>query len=213
MAVLSQNARWFFTIDKDNLGRVWEVASGKTVGKDLKLGHPVSLAAVSADGRWVAVLGSDNVLRVWNVLEAGWWGKPIHLEQPVTKMVVGSAGGKLVVATQGEDQARVWDVTTGSALTPPLRNGGSFAAVGFFAVGKLVATASRMGTVRIWEMAGELKGDESPDMRPIEQLTSLAQVLSAARIDERHQQQSLMPKELKDEWTKFRLFGMRLGPR
>jgi serine/threonine protein kinase len=199
-AVLSNNANWLFTVDQDNIGRLWEVGSGKTVGKDVKMGQEVTLAAVSSDGQWVAVLGQDNGLRVWNVMKAGWVGKPIHLEQGVGKMVVGSSGGRLVVATQWEDHARIWDAATAKALTPRLRNGGSFAAVGFFAVGQLIATTSRMGTVRIWELPGQLKEDESPDMRPIAQLTALAQVLSGARIDEWQQQQSLQAADLLSAW-------------
>jgi WD40 repeat protein len=115
-------------------------------------------------------------------------------------MVVGAAGRRIIVATQGENQARVWDVATAKKLTPPLRNGGSSKAVGFFSVGKQIATVSRMGTVRIWELPGDAKSETSPDMRSIENLTALAQVLASARIDERQQQHELQAAEVLATW-------------
>src|SRR5262249_20576302 len=124
-AVLSDDAQWLFTSDRNNLGQVWEAASGKAIGKPVALGQAISVGAISRDGRLIAVIGSDGVVRVWNAKEEGWGGKPIQPELPVNKMVVGVAGGRIILATQGENQARVWDVATGKVLTPPLRNGGS----------------------------------------------------------------------------------------
>jgi len=199
-AVLSDDAHRLFTVDRDNLGQLWEAVSGKAIGEPFAMGQAISLAAISRDGRLVAVLGPDNAVRVWNPVEAGWVGKPIQPELPVNKMVVGIAGGRTILATQGENQARVWDVVTGKMLTPPLRNGGSSKAVGFFSVGKQIATVSRMGTVRIWELPGEAKTEASPDMRPIEHLTALAQVLASARIDEHQERQELPAAEVLATW-------------
>jgi hypothetical protein len=203
-AVLNDDAQWLFTSDRHNLGQVWETASGKANGKAFALDQPISMAAISHDGRLVAVIGSENAVRVWNVAASGWVGKTIRPEHPVKKMVVGTAGGRTIVATQSENLARIWDVATGRVLTPPLRNGGSSAAVGFFTAGKQIATVSRMGTVRIWELPGAGKVDASPDMRPIEHLTALAQVLAAARIDEHQQQQELQAAEMLTAWKLIR---------
>src|SRR5207249_2034195 len=57
------------------------------------------------------------------------------------------------IATVGEDAAvRVWDATTGEALTPPLQHNGTVWQARFSADGRRVVAASEDATVRVWDL-------------------------------------------------------------
>lgn len=59
----------------DTTVRVWDLATGRPIGKPL-IGHTESVRAVATgvvDGRPVAVTGSsDETVRVWDLAVSGW---------------------------------------------------------------------------------------------------------------------------------------------
>ena len=58
-----------------------------------------------------------------------------------------------MVTASYDKTARVWDVATGKALTPPLEHNGLIYAAVFSPDGALVATASHDYTARVWDAA------------------------------------------------------------
>src|SRR5207247_1377556 len=70
-----------------------------------------------------------------------------------------SPDGRYVVTACGEfsrqvpGYARVWDVTTGEAVTPPLKHGNDVTSASFSPDGRRVVTASWDNTARVWDVA------------------------------------------------------------
>jgi len=73
-----------------------------------------------------------------------------------------SSDGRLVVTANGAGEAQVWDISTGQAVTPPLRHFGPIALADFSAGGKQVVIVGREGPVRVWELPPVLDGDGLP---------------------------------------------------
>ncbi len=65
--VVSPDGKALLTASADGTARLWDVATGKSLGPPLIHRGPVAAAAFSADGR-VALTGSyDNTARLWPV--------------------------------------------------------------------------------------------------------------------------------------------------
>jgi len=62
-----------------------------------------------------------------------------------------SPDGTSVVTASEDGTARVWDVTSGAPITPPLRHAGPIHYVEFNTNGTRVVTASADGTARVWD--------------------------------------------------------------
>jgi WD40 repeat protein/serine/threonine protein kinase len=71
-------------------------------------------------------------------------------QAPVTHAVF-SPDGRRVLTTSHDRTARIWDLATGQALTPPLEHGDKVYHAAFSGDGRLVATTSDDGTARIWD--------------------------------------------------------------
>jgi WD40 repeat protein/serine/threonine protein kinase len=67
------------------------------------------------------------------------------------KHVAFSPDGRRVVTASYDHTARVWDASTGEAVTPPLAHGDSVLRAWFSPDGRRVVTASRDRTARVWD--------------------------------------------------------------
>ncbi len=71
--------------------------------------------------------------------------------RPINWAALDPSGRRLVTAG-GDGTARVWDVATGSALTPALPHDGPVNRAGFRNDGARLVTASEDGIVRVWDL-------------------------------------------------------------
>ncbi|WP_435008643.1 WD40 repeat domain-containing serine/threonine protein kinase [Tundrisphaera lichenicola] len=68
--------------------------------------------------------------------------------------------GRRLATASGDRAARLWDLSTGSSLAPPLKHEGSVRAVAFHPDGDWIATGSDEGTIRRWDaLTGEPRGE------------------------------------------------------
>ena len=56
-----------------------------------------------------------------------------------------------MVTASDDNTARIWDITSGEMLVPPLRHDGTVVQARFSPEGQRVATASRDQTARVWD--------------------------------------------------------------
>jgi eukaryotic-like serine/threonine-protein kinase len=175
-ASFSPDGRRVVTASADHSARVWDAETGAPLTPPLRHGAGVAYASFSPDGRCVVTGSRNGTARVWDAIS----GEPVT---PLLKNGMGlirarfSPDGRWVMTGgSGDYSARLWDAVTGESLSPPLKHRGWVHAIAFSPDGRWLATACHDGTVKIWPLP-------APDRRPLEDLVSLAQLLSAQRVD------------------------------
>ncbi len=79
--------------------------------------------------------------------------------------------GRRLATAGGDGTARLWDVATGSALSPPLRHEGPVRTLAFRPDGSIVATAGDDGILRQWDtLTGTLLVESVPCGAPVHAL-------------------------------------------
>jgi WD40 repeat protein/serine/threonine protein kinase len=140
---------------EDGAVRLWDASSGETYKTIPGLHHGlVRSAAISSDGKWLVSGGADGRVVVSELAS----GKVLHALQH--KAVVCAVGfdpkQTAVVATYDhpEPVVRVWEFATGK-VTSLVGHGHHVVNFSLRPDGRLLASCSTDGSVRLWEMAGE----------------------------------------------------------
>jgi eukaryotic-like serine/threonine-protein kinase len=153
---------------------VVDAATGDPDGPRLRHSSRITHAALSPDGRRVVTASDDNTAQVWDAVTGSRLIPPLMHKATVLYAAFSPDGGRVV--TSSEDRtARVWDTASGEALTPPLWHPRSVERAYFSPDDNQVITISSDRVIRSWDL--------TPDMRPVEDLVRLAQVLAGGRID------------------------------
>jgi WD40 repeat protein len=111
------------TCSFDGSLRVWNLKSGKQMGKDLRDGDSgVWSIALSPDGTKVFSGGDDGGVRLWDIdtgkLIARWTG---HTNTVIS--VCWSREGYRVVSESDDGTAREWDMENGDIILGPIKTG------------------------------------------------------------------------------------------
>jgi WD40 repeat protein/serine/threonine protein kinase len=106
--------------------------------------------------RIAAVLGqAPRLVRLW------------HHDHEVEHVAFSPDGRRIVTASK-DHTARVWDVRTGAAVSPPLRHGHLVWKAAFSPDGRRVVTAGHDRTARVWEVrSGQAVGPPLPHNGPV----------------------------------------------
>jgi RNA polymerase sigma factor (sigma-70 family) len=151
----SPDSKLLATGSWDNVIRIWDAASGRSL-RDI---HPqegwVWGVAFSPDGKLLATAGDHRgkKVRLWDVAT----GKAVRAFEGHGDQIRGlsyAPDGKTIASASFDGTVRVWDAETGKELRqiaageqPTLRS------VSFSPDGKLLATTDASNTVRLWEAA------------------------------------------------------------
>ena len=153
-AEFSPDGQFLVTASQDGSARVWETATGVSIG-DL-LGHQDSVvkARFGADGKLVATASMDRTVRLWDI-SAG-----IQLRGH-TDWVTNAAfdrTGERVVTTSWDGTVGVWNARTGDSIRKIEPRAGGLNKAAFSPDGQFVVAVGVDGFARTWNAAtGELQ--------------------------------------------------------
>jgi WD40 repeat protein len=158
--------------EKEGTVRLWELKSGKQVGRFRTTPVIINALSFSPNGRTIlalsyqpqredagAVKKPTSTLRIWDVRT----GKILHDTRIPTfvRSAVWSPDGKYVLTGgRGLGSTAVWDVFSGKVVRELAMETESVDAAAFSADGHLAATGDAAGLVSIWDLAtGEKRAD------------------------------------------------------
>jgi WD40 repeat protein len=139
------------------------------------VGAHVSVARVSPDGKTLAVAYSNNLVELWHLGDdQRGERRPLVHDATVVQLEFSSDGRRLLARSR--DLAQVWDVTTGKAIGPAIRHGGTLLAAAMSPDGTTLVTSGDDKRLRLWDLA-------APTPSPKEMQQSLPTRLIAFRPD------------------------------
>ncbi len=138
------------TEDRKTL-RLWDVKTGKNLGRDIAGGPDTTDTAVSLNDTFV--LQSDRQGRITRLAIDD--GKPLgepRLIQPlgIHRLAV-NPDGRTFLTLSAEGTARLWDIESARPLGPPIEHDARLFAAVVSPDGRTLATATREGIVRFWD--------------------------------------------------------------
>lgn len=156
-AVFTPDGTRILTITDDGSGRMWDAATGRSVGNEVKLGTSVLAAAVSPDGKRIATAAADDVVQLWNATTGRAEGAPMQHPGPVVAMNF-TADGALLVTDSTDRTPRIWDTATAKQVNrfDAVIAGGDRVAIS--PDGKLVAVSNAMKPVSFTELSTNVSG-------------------------------------------------------
>lgn len=167
--------RTFTTSHADGSIRVWDVYDLRQLS--LMWSRPeylMTVARFSKDGRKLLFSGNDFIVRILDATTGQILAPPISERLGVR---AGNFGDDdRLISTWSGRAARVWDVSTGLPVTPPLIHAAPLDHAHFIPrTNRLLTTAYSDSVVRFWDI--------QPDPRPIDELNRIAELMSCHRTD------------------------------
>jgi WD40 repeat protein len=95
--------------------------------------------------------GATPDARVWDASTGDLSLPPLRIGDQPLGMVMWSLDGRFIVARSGENVVRVWDSTTGEAVTPLLKHNGELRLAHLVANNRLI-TLSLPNVMRAWDL-------------------------------------------------------------
>jgi WD40 repeat protein len=134
--------------------KLWDVGGKKVLVSLQGTPNGVLSLAFSGDGKKLAVSHADHVVKVWEVVT----GKEVlSVQSPYTLAVALTPDGRTLAAAQGKAVC-LWDVPSGKVLVKIQRHTEVIDALSFTPDGKNLASGSRDGTVRLWDIPKQDSG-------------------------------------------------------
>jgi WD40 repeat protein/tetratricopeptide (TPR) repeat protein len=151
-ADFSTDGLYLLVCKTPNLLQVSDAGTGEPRGPPIKSEEDLLAAKFSPDSRWIAGSGS-TALRLWDV-ESGAPGSAPMLQRDVVVDFAFSSDSRRIVATCADGTARVWDVSTGAALSPLFpHNRYANPGARFTPDGQFLVTVTPGGLLRLWDWA------------------------------------------------------------
>jgi WD40 repeat protein len=143
--------RYAETAGTGSVVRLWQMDSGRCVGKPLRFATLVRGLAFLPDGVLV-IASDDHTARTWDPARGVPLGSPLRHDAAVTAVAV-SPDGRLIATGSADRSARLWDARSGRPFGRRLAHQGSVTSVAFRPDGGALLTASLDHAARQWDLA------------------------------------------------------------
>jgi WD40 repeat protein/serine/threonine protein kinase len=132
--------------------RLWDVATGRTIGPALKQSQPIWAAAFSPDGRVLLTGSRGGEIQYWLTATGSPLG-PHMLRIGNVNAVAFSPDGttSLTSRTYEPSEATLWEFPTGTGEVVPKVRSPGVRAMAFSRDGKMLVTAGADGTAQVWD--------------------------------------------------------------
>ena len=168
-AAFSPDGRLVVAGGHDNLARVWQVVSGRLVGKALPHENWVRAVAFAPDNRRVLTGSHDMTARLWDVQTGEQLGPALRHAAEVVAVAISHDGTRGLTGSS-DKTARLWNLKTGAAIGPAMLHADPVLSVCFSDDGRFVLTASggSANEVRLWDATtGTSIGPPAVHDRPV----------------------------------------------
>jgi WD40 repeat protein/tetratricopeptide (TPR) repeat protein len=153
-ASFSADGRYVVTGSIDGAARVFEVATGRLIGKPLVHQNWVRTVAFAPDNEHVLTGSHDLTAQLWDIHTGERAGPTLHHGGEVVSVAVSPDGTKAM--TGGTNTARLWNLQTGEPIGKPMPHGEGVLSVCFTNDGSYVLSAAENGEVQLWDSATAL---------------------------------------------------------
>jgi eukaryotic-like serine/threonine-protein kinase len=167
--------------DTRRTARIQDLASGRIL-REWTHDETSWRATFSPDGRTLLLASPDRSARLWDVSTGRSKAMPLPHTGPVVTGTDYESGEPLSMAFSPDSRAvasgctdraaRLWDVSTGKLLGPPLAQHDDVTAVQFDPAGRLLAVGGHDGLVRLWALPAPVDGDPECVRLWVESLTA-----------------------------------------
>ncbi|WP_371614618.1 PQQ-binding-like beta-propeller repeat protein [Streptomyces sp. NBC_00454] len=147
VVAFAADGRTLVTADDDVIHR-WDTTTGEPAGSPL-IGE-IKAMFCRSDGGILAALRAQHTLFLWDLTTGVSISKPLIEKIPEIVGAAFSADGALLATTVGEETL-LWDTATGTVAYKLSEAAGPGDTVAFSLDGRLLATMSDHGTVRLWD--------------------------------------------------------------
>ncbi|MDP7205233.1 MAG: WD40 repeat domain-containing protein, partial [Pirellulaceae bacterium] len=134
-----------------------DTLTGKAVGAPLTIDGLVRSLAAHPDGQRILLrvstpIGNEDHAQFWNLQDRTAPPVIIRQQNPLDATVMNSTGS-LLLTSDLDGTARLWDSEGGNPVSPPLRHGSPITDMAFSHHGRYFATATDNGIVQLWSSA------------------------------------------------------------
>ncbi len=146
-----------FATGEGSAARIWDTATGKSVGKTLEHQDEVYAVAYHPDGRSLVTAGGGYA-RLWDVDTGESRGEAFVQSSTLFASGRFSADGRSFLVPGPDRAARLWSVPAGRQTRPPLAQPGEVRRLQCYRDGKSFLVESRSESsaeIRLWEASGE----------------------------------------------------------
>jgi hypothetical protein len=148
----SPDGQTILTGGTDNAARLWDAATGRSLGLPMRHGGLVQAVAFSPDGQTLLTGSDDTTARLWQAATGRPVG-PVLRHEGMVRAAAFSPDGQIILTGSDEKTARLWDAATGRPLGVPMQHQGRLWGVAFSPDGQTIVTGSEENTARLWDAA------------------------------------------------------------
>jgi WD40 repeat protein/serine/threonine protein kinase/tetratricopeptide (TPR) repeat protein len=148
----SPDGKTIVTGSMDKTARLWNVNSGKPIGRPMAHQEWARSAAFSPAGRLLATGSNDKTARLWDAATGQQVGPPLEHPGFVLSVAFSPDGRTLVTGCQ-DGAARLWSTTSGRLVGQEMVHSSLVWSVAFSPDGKTILTGSWDKTARLWDAA------------------------------------------------------------